>query len=79
MSADLLDVAERIVGLAEGDEQVEAYVGRSSDTNVRVYGGEVEQLAVADSMGVGVRVVRDGRQGFAYCGTFDPEALAETV
>src|SRR5690606_6454240 len=31
------------------------------------------------SMGVGVRVVRDGRQGFAYCGTFDHAALAETV
>ena len=79
MSGDLLDVAERIVGMAEGGEDLEAYVGRSSDTQVRVYGGEVEQLAVADSQGVGVRVVRDGRQGFAYCGTFDPAALAETV
>jgi PmbA protein len=76
---ELLDVADRLVGMAQGDEQVEAYVARSSDTQVRVYQGEVEQLAVADSMGVGVRVVRDGRQGFAYCGTFDPAALAETV
>ena len=76
---DLLDVADQLVGMAQGGEQVEAYVARSSDTQVRVYEGEVEQLAVADSMGVGVRVVRDGRQGFAYCGTFDPAALAETV
>jgi PmbA protein len=76
---ELLDVADRLVGMAQGGEQVEAYVARSSDTQVRVYEGEVEQLAVADSMGVGVRVVRDGRQGFAYCGTFDPGALAETV
>jgi PmbA protein len=79
VSADLLDVADRIVGLAQSGEQLEAYVGRSSDTQVRVYEGEVEQLAVADSQGVGVRVVRDGRQGFAYCGTFDAGALAETV
>ncbi|HEU0172176.1 MAG TPA: TldD/PmbA family protein [Acidimicrobiales bacterium] len=79
MSGDLLDVADRIVGMAEAGEQLEAYVGRSSDTQVRVYEGEVEQLAVADSQGVGVRVVRDGRQGFAYCGTFDPDALSETV
>jgi PmbA protein len=79
VSGDLLDVADRIVGMAESGEQLEAYVGRSSDTQVRVYEGEVEQLAVADSQGVGVRVVRDGRQGFAYCGTFDPDALAETV
>lgn len=79
MSGDLLDVADRIVGMAQSGEQLEAYVGRSSDTQVRVYEGEVEQLAVADSQGVGVRVVRDGRQGFAYCGTFDAGALAETV
>jgi PmbA protein len=79
VSGDLLDVADRIVGMAEAGEQLEAYVGRSSDTQVRVYEGEVEQLAVADSQGVGVRVVREGRQGFAYCGTFDPDALAETV
>jgi PmbA protein len=76
---ELLDVADRLVGMAEGGEQVEAYVARSSDTQVRVYHEEVEQLAVADSMGVGVRILRDGRQGFAYCGTFDPTVLAETV
>jgi PmbA protein len=76
---DLQAVADRLVGMAEDGDQLEAYVARSSDTQVRVYEGEVEQLAVADSQGVGVRIVRDGRQGFAYCGTFDDAALAETV
>jgi PmbA protein len=76
---DLLNVADRLVGMAQGAEQLEAFVARSSDTQVRVYQGEVEQLAVADSLGVGVRIVRDGRQGFAYCGTFDDAALAEAV
>jgi PmbA protein len=77
--SDLLDVADAVVAQARGGEQLEAYVGRSTDTQVRVYRGEVEQLAVADSLGVGVRIVDEGRQGFAYCGTFDPEALAEAV
>lgn len=76
---DLLDVADRVVAQARDGEQLEAYVGRSTDTQVRVYQGEVEQLAVADSLGVGVRIVHEGRQGFAYCGTFDAGALAETV
>jgi PmbA protein len=76
---DLLDFADRLVGMAQGAEQLEAFVARSSDTQVRVYQGDVEQLAVADSLGVGVRIVRDGRQGFAYCGTFDPAALGEAV
>jgi PmbA protein len=77
--ADLLEVADAVVGMARGGEQLEAYVARSTDTQVRVYQGEVEQLAVADSLGVGVRIVQAGRQGFAYCGTFDPAALAEAV
>jgi PmbA protein len=76
---DLLDVADRLVGMTLDGEQLEAFVQRSSDTQVRVYEGEVEQLAVADSLGVGVRIVRDHRQGFAYCGSFDPAALADTV
>ena len=77
--SDLLDVADAVVAQARDGEQLEAYVGRSTDTQVRVYRGEVEQFAVADSLGVGVRIVHEGRQGFAYCGTFDPEALAEAV
>jgi PmbA protein len=76
---DLLDVADSLVSMAGGGEQLEAYVARSTDTQIRIYEGAVEQLAVADTQGVGVRIVRDGRQGFAYCGSFDPAALAEAV
>ncbi len=40
-------------------------------TEVRVYEGEVESLSSAESQGVGVRVVVDHRQGFAYAGSLD--------
>jgi PmbA protein len=76
---DLFEVADLALSGAGDDEQVEAYVARSRDTQVRVYEGEVEQLSAAEAFGVGVRVVRDGRQGFAYCGTFDPAAVRETL
>jgi PmbA protein len=72
---DLFEVADLVLAGTEGDEQVEAYVARSRDAQVRVYEGEVEQLSTAETLGVGVRVVRDGRQGFAYCGTFDPASV----
>lgn len=76
---DLSDVAEQVLEAARGDEQVEAYVARSRNTQVRVYEGEVEQLSAAETLGVGVRVVSDSRQGFAYCGSFDPAAVHEAV
>ncbi len=77
--ADLLAVGDRVVALAQAGEEVEAVVLRSSDTEVRVYEGEIESFSSAQSQGVGVRVIVDGRQGFAYAGTLDDEVLAETV
>lgn len=76
---DLGDVADLVVAAAEDGEQVEAFVARSRDSEIRVYEGEVEQLAVAESLGVGIRVVTDRRQGFAYCGTFDRAAVLEAL
>ena len=60
-------------------EQIEAYVSRGGETEVRVYQGEVEHFVSAQSEGIGVRVIRDGRTGFAYAGTLDPAAVDEVL
>ena len=75
----LLALAERIAAQAGPGEQVEAYVGTGSSTEVRVYRGEVEHFVDATSAGVGVRVIVDGRTGFAYAGTLEESALAEVL
>jgi PmbA protein len=79
MSDDLIDIATRVAGWARDGEQVEAYVARSRDTEVQVFGGDVESLSSAESAGIGIRVVSGSRQGFAYAGTLDPEVIAETL
>ena len=76
---ELLEIAERIVGWGRDGEQIEAVVGHSQETEVRVYEGEIESLSVAESQGVGIRVIADGRQGFAHAGTLDPDVLEETL
>ena len=78
-SAELLDLAAAVAARARGDEQVEAFVGASAYTSVRVHAGEVESFTSATSRGIGVRVVRDHRQGFAWAGTLDPGAIDETL
>jgi PmbA protein len=75
---ELLALATRVAGWAGAGEQVEAYVARSRDTDVVVYGGEIESLSSSTSEGVGVRVVAGGRQGFAYAGSLDDAVVAET-
>lgn len=77
--SELLEIGDRIVALARSGEQVEVVVGRSTSTEVRVYDGDVEQLATATSAGIGVRVVSNHRQGFAYAGSLDDDVLAETL
>ena len=76
---DLLDIGDRVVSWAREGEQVEAVVGSGRHAEVRVYEGEVESLSSAESQGVGIRVVADGRQGFAYAGTLDDDVLGETL
>jgi PmbA protein len=75
---DLADIARRVVERAADGEQVEAFVARSHSTSVRVYEGQVEALTSGASYGVGIRVIVDGREGFASAGSLDPDVVAET-
>lgn len=79
MTADLLELGDRIVAMARPGEQLEVVAGRSTSTEVRAYGGSVEQFASATTAGIGIRVVVDGRQGFAHAGTLDPDVIVETL
>ena len=76
---ELLALAEKVAGEAAGSEQVEAFVSSGTSTSVRVHDGDIESLTQATSAGIGVRVVRDGRQGFAYAGSLDPAVIAEVL
>ena len=79
MKGELEAIAAGIIDGAHPGEQIEAYLSRGGETQVRVYQGNVEKYVAADSAGVGVRVIRDGRTGFAYAGTLDESALEEVV
>jgi PmbA protein len=76
---DLLGVARRVAGGARSGEQVEAYVVRSRDVDVKVFGGEVESLSTAEVEGVGVRVIAGARQGYAWAGSLDADVIEETL
>ncbi|MEO6651583.1 MAG: TldD/PmbA family protein [Ilumatobacteraceae bacterium] len=77
--SDLLDIVDRVVAQAQPGEQVEAFASRGGDTDVRVYQGEVEHFVAAQAEGIGIRIIQDGRTGFAYAGTLDHAAVAEVL
>lgn len=76
---ELQAIADRVVAQAANGEQIEAYVSRGGETAVRVYEGEVEHFVSAQSEGIGIRVIREGRTGFAYAASLTPDAIAEVL
>ena len=76
---DLLALAERVASQVQSGEELEVFVARSRSTNVKAYNGAVEAFTSAQSMGVGIRVIVDGRQGFAFAGTLDDDVIASTL
>ncbi|MCL4552901.1 MAG: TldD/PmbA family protein, partial [Candidatus Marsarchaeota archaeon] len=63
---DLEIVAEKIASQAKPGEEIEAFVAWDEETSIRVYNGAIEQLSKSQSSGVGIRIVNNHRQGFAW-------------
>ena len=76
---DLIDLAQGLAARAEPGEELEAFVARGTSLSAKAYDGEVEAFTSAETFGVGIRVIRYGRMGFASAGTFDPSVLDDTL
>jgi PmbA protein len=63
---DLSRLVRGAVDAAEPGEAVEAFAESSTRTEVNALRGEVEGLTFAESRGVGVRLIREGRLGYAW-------------
>ncbi len=82
--SDLVALAEKVVARAKAGEQIEAYVARGHDVEVRAYEGEIESLSSATTGGIGVRVLvangsEGARLGFAWAGSLDEEVVDSAV
>ena len=71
----LLAVAVGVVEQAKADEEIEVACSHGRSTSVRAYGGEVESLTIAENHAIGVRVLVDGREGFASAGSLEPDVV----
>ncbi len=76
---DLGELVRAAVDAAQADESVEAYAEESRQTEASALRGEVEGLEFAESRGVGVRVISDGRLGYAYAADPSIDEVRATV
>jgi len=74
-------LAKKLVQRARrrGAQQAEALVEIGRRSSVRVRNGEIEDLTQATSKGVGLRVLKNKRLGFAFTSDFQPASLEAFV
>jgi PmbA protein len=77
--ADLLDLCRTAIGGARDGEQAEAYAEETRRTMVRARDREVDSFSSSESRGVGVRVLFDGRLGYAWAADPGPAEAAELL
>ena len=73
MAGRLLDIARR--------KQVDAevFVMRSRELSIEVIDGQVDTFIEAEASGLGIRIINDGRLGFAYSSDFSIPALQKLL
>jgi PmbA protein len=76
---ELADLVHAAIDAAEENERVEAYAEEERQTEVSALRGEVEGMTFSQSRGLGVRVIRDGRLGYAWAADPSPDEAQEAV
>lgn len=81
MGENFLNIAERITAGAvkQGADAAEAYIVSSKDLTVEVRDGAVETMKLAEDRGVGLRLFKDGRVGFAFSTELTADGVRQLV
>jgi PmbA protein len=71
------DIAQVAVEAARslGADQADAYLEVNRESQLRVRDGEVEDMTQATAKGIGLRLIKDGRLGFAYSSDLDRDGV----
>src|SRR5436190_823767 len=76
---ELGSLVHAAIEAAEDDEQVEAYAEEGRQTEVSALRSQIEGMTFAESRGLGVRVIRDGRLGYAWAADPSEDEARGTV
>lgn len=77
--APLTELARSLASQAKDGEEIEVYVTQGSETEITVYKQEIENMTTANSTAVGIRVIKDHREGSAWAESLDDDVLKQTL
>jgi PmbA protein len=76
---EYIEIAKNITAkIAANGAEGEVYIETGAESQVVVDRNKVEKLSHSGSKGLGVRVIRDGKMGYAYTSDFSHESLEKT-
>lgn len=73
LGQEVLDQASRL------GVEAEVFLLHNRELSIEVVGGQVDTLKEAEEMGLGLRVIKDSRLGFAFTSDLSPKALQDVV
>ncbi len=76
---EALDGAEAFLRKARALGEGELFINRRTSTSIEVRDGEVEALEVEELLGAGLRLLSQGRMGFAFTGDLSPGGFEELL
>ena len=73
-------IANQVIQIAGNvGAEAEAYITNGKQTQITVSKGKVEKLSYAGSKGLGVRIIKEGRMGYAYTSDFSPDSVRQVT
>ena len=77
---NIVDAVSCMCDLAKGEaEQFDIIASTSHSEGLSVFQGQVQNTEISDSVGLGIRVIKDGRPGYAHTERLTKEAIAQTI
>ena len=77
---NIKDAVSFMCDLAKGEaEQFDVIASNTHSEGLSVFQGQVQNTEISDSVGLGVRVIKDGRPGYAHTERLTDEALRQTL
>lgn len=75
------ELAQKILARAHtlGSDETEVYLEKSESLSLKVRKSAVYETTCAQSLGLGIRVIKNNRQGYAYTADFSAEAVKNTL
>ena len=77
---NITDAVSCICDLAKGEaEQFDVIASNTHSEGLSVFQGQVQNTEISDSVGVGIRVIKDGHPGYAHTERLTKESLQQTL